>query len=119
MRGLPKEGQCGPLTLRGEYPAKDEAATITIVAVANERWVIRKITCSYRGGIPLAAGLTVSIGGVTVWQIDLPLLDNQRPHDFDFLQGLYDKDEVNQAVVITATDPNEADTFVTLNVQYE
>jgi len=124
MRGLPREGQFAALKLAPvdatSHPAADTVAVVTIAAVADQRHVIRKITCTYIGAAPTAAGITVAIGGSTVWLIDLPLLDNQLPYDFDFPFGLYDKDNLNQAVVVTATDPGAATgCSASVNVQYE
>lgn len=119
MRGLPKQGQYAALKTAEHYPAADTAAVVTLAAIEKERHVIRKITVSYNGGVPAAAGLAVTIGGGIVFWVDLPLLDNQPPYDFDFPFGLYDKDNVNQEVVITAADPAEASTSVKLNVSYE
>lgn len=122
MNGLPLQGSFTPLKNKRNAPSADTVAVVTLTAIADERHVIRKITCSYRGGTPTGAGLTVTIGGTTVWGVDLPLVDNERPYDIDFPFGLYDSSDagVNSEVVVTATDPGTATSCsATLNVQYE
>ena len=124
MRGLPAEGRNAVckyfLPDATSQPAADTAAVVTLAAAAGVRHVIRQIDVDYIGGTPTAAGITVTINGVTVWKRDLPLVQNN--YTFPFPWGLYNggPGDVNQAVVVTATDPGAATGCVAkLNVFYE
>jgi hypothetical protein len=108
-----------------DVPAADTAAVVNVNADVTQCWSVKKISGSYRGGTPTGAGVTVAIGGVTVWQISLPLANNTT-FDFDFPDGLYNvvlpagNAPLNEALVVTATDPGAATSCAAiLNVSYQ
>lgn len=99
MIGLPRQGHIAALKTSFSFSTTADI-TETLAAIENERHVIRQLVGSL-SGIPIAASLRVAIAGVTVWQLSLPNADNVRPFDIVFHEGLYDKDNVNQEVVVT------------------
>lgn len=119
MRGLPQESLHAITKRASHYPAVDTAAVVTLAAIPEERHVIKQIDVSYRGGVPVAAGIVVTIGGTTVYELDLPLA--QDCYQLYFPDGLFDADadSLNQVVVVTATDPGEAATRIKLTVFYK
>jgi hypothetical protein len=84
--------------------ASSADVTLTIAAKADEFWVIDWISWSYSAD-PTAGALSVTIGGTTVYQIDIT---TGGPAHIDFTEGpLYTKlrtssgPRKNEAVVIT------------------
>lgn len=97
-------------------PAADTAAVVTLTAIADERHIIKQIDVSYRGGVPTGAGITVAVGGTTVYAIDLPLA--QETYQLFFPEGIFG--DLNAEVVVTATDPGTATSCAAiLNVFYQ
>lgn len=119
MPGMLPKDLMGVIRFARHAPAADTAAVVTLAAPgADKRHVIRQIDVSYRGGTPTGAGVTIAIGGTTFWAVDLPFVADV--YSFYFPWGVYDPDNVNQEVVVTATDPGAATSAAAiLNVGYE
>lgn len=82
--------------------ASGTAAVVTIAAKADEFWVIDWITWSYDDD-PVGGRLTVEIGGVLVWDIDITV---GGPGHIEFTGALYGSK--NQAVVVTLANGGAA-----------
>lgn len=91
--------------------ASGNAAVITIPASESDFHVIDWVTWAYGNGLNAANGLlTIAIGGVTVWQINITTAG---PGHIEFCKPIYG--EKSQAVVITLADGTAAGR---LNVRY-
>ena len=90
--------------------AAGSAAVITIPAVAGQFWVIDWISASY-AATPTAGLLTIHIGGVLVYQVDITA---SGPVHIDLGMPIY-REIANQSVVITLAAGGQAKN---LNVRY-
>lgn len=91
--------------------ASGSATVITIAASESDFWVIDWIAWSYGSGLIAANGLlTIAIGGVTVFQVDITTAG---PGHLEFKKPLYGSR--NQPVVITLANGT---TTGKLNVRY-
>jgi len=119
ISGTPVEGNYAAINVGVGAPADNTAAVVTIPAVAAKRTVIRSIDASYTltGALPALASIAVTFGGVTKWAMGLKLV--QAVYHWDFPWGLYNKDAVNEEVVVTLGDPGVANVTGILSVVYE
>jgi len=92
--------QCGAPKFATNAAASGTDAVVTIAADPNEFWVLDWVSWSYGDGLVAADGnLTISIGGVVVWQVDITTAG---PGHIEFEKPIYGAK--NQAVVITLAD---------------
>lgn len=85
-------------------------AVITVAASADDFWVIDWISWSY-DGTPIGGGLTVTIGGVTVYQLDITAAG---PGHIEFVRGLHIP-ILNRAVVVALLNGTTANK---VNIRY-
>jgi len=55
-----------------DEPAANTAAVLTYAAVADLAHVLDYVAWSYSGGIPVGGNLTITVGGGTVFSVDIP-----------------------------------------------
>ena len=120
MRGLPREGTWSALKAMRRTSSGVQPGFLVISAITDERHVIRQIDWSHsKALVDFQGELTVDIGGVRVWSVRILEFANPRPRSFKFRSGLYDKDNLNQEVVVTAHSSLATSGTTQLNVLYE
>lgn len=87
----------GAPSVVGEIDASaDAAATGTKAADEDNFWVVDWISFSYEGGTP-AGNLKVTVGGTTVWEVDI---ETDGHGHIEFTQPLVGSTTKNQALAV-------------------